>query len=247
MKRMLLALIVLSSLILPAVTAEGQSSNIYVHTVGAGQTLTSVAALYNISVSTLREVNKLSTDTLYIGQKLLIPLGRPLTVHTVSRGENLYSIARRYGIPLQSIVWANNLSNTNLIYVGQKLVIPPTKNSTQATPSPKPTATAPVVQEAIIITSPILNNKITSPLTITGWGAGYENTLAVAVLDEEGKTIGKGTVTISAEFGQYGPFTGTVTFTMPQKAQVGKIQVFSLSPRDGSIEHLNSVMIKFQP
>ena len=98
-----------------------------------------------------------------------------------------------------------------------------------------------------MITSPILNSKITSPLIVTGWGSGYENTLSVSVLDEEGKTIGRGYVTVAAEFGQYGPFTGTITFTMPTKAQVGKIQVFSTSPRDGSIDHLNSVMVKFQP
>ncbi|MHB9032463.1 MAG: Gmad2 immunoglobulin-like domain-containing protein [Anaerolineae bacterium] len=250
MKRIVVALAVFLLLFFPVGAAESQSSNVYIHTVGAGQTLTSIAALYNINVTTLRDANKLTRDSLYIGQKLLIPLARPLTVHTVVRGESLLAIARRYGISSVSIAWANNLSNPSLIYVGQKLVIPPL-SGIQASPTSKAAArftpTPPVVQEAIIITNPILNNRIASPLTITGWGSGYENTLSVSILDETGKEIGSGSVTVAAEFGQYGPFTGVVTFTVPSKAQVGKVQVYSISARDGSIDHLNSVTVKFQP
>lgn len=45
-------------------------------------------------------------------------------VHIVRRGETLQTITRHYGTTWQAIAVRNNLSNPNLIYVGQRLVIP---------------------------------------------------------------------------------------------------------------------------
>ncbi len=45
-------------------------------------------------------------------------------VHVVQRGENLSTIAQRYGISQAALAQANGISNPNLIYVGQRLVIP---------------------------------------------------------------------------------------------------------------------------
>jgi hypothetical protein len=102
------------------------------------------------------------------------------------------------------------------------------------------------VQEAIIISTPASDATITSPVTVTGWGSGFENTLAVRVLDETGAVIGEGFVMVDAEFGQVGPFTGTVTYTTPASTQLGRIQVFGVSPRDGAWEHLASVTVTLQ-
>lgn len=55
--------------------------------------------------------------------------------HTVARGENLYRISLRYGVSLQALAWANGLNNPNVVYVGQRLVIP---NRTGTTPPPAP-------------------------------------------------------------------------------------------------------------
>ncbi|MEJ2210973.1 MAG: PA14 domain-containing protein [Anaerolineae bacterium] len=56
--------------------------------------------------------------------------------HTVKAGQNLTQIARLYGVTVNSIVKANNLWNANIIYVGQRLLIPvpcPTEPSTGCT------------------------------------------------------------------------------------------------------------------
>lgn len=45
-------------------------------------------------------------------------------VHIVQRGETVSSIARRYNVSPSAIIAANNLSNPNLIYPGQRLIIP---------------------------------------------------------------------------------------------------------------------------
>jgi LysM repeat protein len=44
--------------------------------------------------------------------------------HTVQRGENLIIIAARYRTTVQAIVQANGLANPDVIYVGQRLIIP---------------------------------------------------------------------------------------------------------------------------
>ncbi|RME78359.1 MAG: LysM peptidoglycan-binding domain-containing protein [Chloroflexi bacterium] len=44
--------------------------------------------------------------------------------YTVQRGDTLNAIARKYGVPVERLIEANNIVNPNLIFPGQKLVIP---------------------------------------------------------------------------------------------------------------------------
>lgn len=46
------------------------------------------------------------------------------TVYTVVRGDTLYRIARRFGVSISAIMAANGITNANLIYAGQRLIIP---------------------------------------------------------------------------------------------------------------------------
>ena len=46
-------------------------------------------------------------------------------IHVVVRGETLISIAARYGVTAAAIKKANGITGAGLIYVGQRLVIPP--------------------------------------------------------------------------------------------------------------------------
>ena len=62
---------------------------------------------------------------------LAVPSQEGNVVHVVHPGETLYSIARRYGVSVASISSVNGIVNPNLIYVGQRLLIP-----TYATGSP---------------------------------------------------------------------------------------------------------------
>ncbi len=98
-----------------------------------------------------------------------------------------------------------------------------------------------------MISSPASGANVSTPVTVTGYGSGFENSLAVDIVDEAGNVIGQGFVTINAEVGESGPFTGTVEFTAPSSAQTGRIAVYDISPRDGGIEHLNSVTVTLQP
>jgi LysM repeat protein len=57
------------------------------------------------------------------------------TVHVVQAGENLFRISLRYGVSMASIAQRNGISNFNLIFVGQRLIIP-----AAGSPVPGPTA-----------------------------------------------------------------------------------------------------------
>ncbi|MDX2139791.1 MAG: LysM peptidoglycan-binding domain-containing protein [Chloroflexota bacterium] len=65
-------------------------------------------------------------------------------IHVVQPGENLFRISLRYGVSMQAIQQANGISNPNLIFVGQRLVIPaggtvpPPATPLPGTPPPAP-------------------------------------------------------------------------------------------------------------
>jgi LysM repeat protein len=114
----------------PVPPTPGPSPTTYV--VQRGDTLYSIARRYGTSVQAIAVANHIANPSLiYAGQRLAIPgsgtapTPPPYTrVHTVQPGETLYSIARRYGTTYWAISVANNLVNPNIIYAGQRLVIP---------------------------------------------------------------------------------------------------------------------------
>ena len=60
--------------------------------------------------------------------------------YVVVRGDQLGRIAASFGVTLQALQAANGIANPNLIFVGQKLVIPPPSASPGASPSASPSA-----------------------------------------------------------------------------------------------------------
>jgi LysM repeat protein len=117
------------------------------YTVQAGDSLYSIARKYGVTVTALRETNKLTTDLLSVGQILAIPSGVSApptptgTKYTVQAGDSLYSIAGKYGVTVTALREANNLT-TDLLSIGQTLIIP----TTAPTPTPTPTGTKYTVQ-----------------------------------------------------------------------------------------------------
>lgn len=231
---------------MPAAADEGA---LY-HTVVYGETLSSIARKYGVTVAALVDTNGIADPNLiYTGQRLLIPetTEGEVAIHVVAAGESLLSIAAKYGVSIWDIAERNSITNVNLIFVGQRLVIPAEGEVHDEGDDAEDEAEMPTVQEAIIISQPLASQDVTSPVTVTGWGGGFENTLAVDILDQFGAVIGQGYVIVDAEFGQIGPFSGVIEFAPPAEEQFGRIQVYSISPRDGAIEHLASVTVNLVP
>lgn len=95
-----------------------------VYQVQSGDTLYSIAKKYNITVDELKAINDLISDNLSIGQLLNVPSGLSLVnSYIVNSGDTLYSIAKKFNISVNKLKEYNNL-NSNLLSVGQKLLIP---------------------------------------------------------------------------------------------------------------------------
>lgn len=108
---------------------ENNSGNTY--TVKSGDTLYSIANKYNITVNELKTTNNLTTNTLSIGQKLIIP-GESITdknTYIVKSGDSLYKIANKYGTTVNELKELNNLTS-NTLSIGQILLLPGTSEET---------------------------------------------------------------------------------------------------------------------
>lgn len=92
-------------------------SNGYI--VEKGDTLYSIALKNGISVSELLEANNLNSNTLSIGQILVIP---NKINYVVEKGDTLYGIARKFNTTVEKIKNDNNLIS-NTLSIGQILVI----------------------------------------------------------------------------------------------------------------------------
>jgi heat shock protein HslJ len=104
--------------------------------------------------------------------------------------------------------------------------------------------------ESILILSPGPGSAVTSPVVISG-EADYvfEASLAVEIRAiEAAEPVGVGFAMLNvSEIGQRGPFSGEVAFTAPAEATPGRISIFTISARDGHIEHLASVPVTLLP
>ena len=166
-------------------------------------------------------------------------------IHVVQPGDTVGKLARRYGVRSMEIVAANNLANPNRIYAGQKLLIPVSGAVGTGLPAEVAGSVA-CPCEALVIASPAPGITVTSPFTVTGLATASAPSLVVAVLDGSAQEIGRAYGFANVGSGKYAPFAIPVTFTVPANSQPGRVQVWSMSPRDGAIEHLNSVAVRVQ-
>lgn len=141
----------------PVSQPDSQSKSV---TVQRGDTLSQLARTHNTTVAALKSTNKLQSDTIYVGQVLLVPgtsgqgestvpspspdaavPEKGTTSYTVKSGDTLSGIARTYKTTVAQLRTLNKL-NSDLIRIGQQLLVP--SDDTPTVPAPqqpeKPTA-----------------------------------------------------------------------------------------------------------
>lgn len=105
-----------------------------IYIVKKGDSLYSIAIKYGLTADDLKKANNKTSNVLQIGEQLYIPgltteIEEPKSeeiTYIVQLGDSLWSISKKYGINVNDLKNYNNLT-TNLLQIGQKLLIPGTK------------------------------------------------------------------------------------------------------------------------
>lgn len=117
---------VLKPSLIPGVVVIGvERKNVITYTIEPGDSLSSVAYRYGVSVATLMWENSLGARSIIRpGDSIRIP---PTTgvMHTIKKGDTLKKIATAYGVKPEDIVKFNHLSEdgTDLV-IGEKIMVP---------------------------------------------------------------------------------------------------------------------------
>ncbi|MEW6264043.1 MAG: LysM peptidoglycan-binding domain-containing protein [Thermodesulfobacteriota bacterium] len=118
------------------------------HVVKPGESLQSIAAMYQLSALTLQKYNGLGSPRVYRGQKIRLPVDAAVyvvrqkeyearataerqklektasrLVYKVKPGDNAYQIARRYDVSWQDLTTWNNIKDVRKLQPGDELVL----------------------------------------------------------------------------------------------------------------------------
>jgi LysM repeat protein len=185
-----------------ASTAAPASSARY--TIAKGDTVSSIASRFGVSVSTILSANGLSaTSVIYAGRTLAIPSGsapapaaaaptvtNAVTAaptssgssYTIAKGDTISSIAKRFGVSIAAMLSANGLSASSVIYAGRTLSVP-SGSASAAGPAPAVTNAVAVTPTASGSSYTIASGDTISAIA-TKFGVGTK-----ALLEANGLTL----------------------------------------------------------
>lgn len=105
------------------IETQPSNSQISIYIVRDGDTLSSIASMFGVSVNTIVGANDINKDVIHPGQELII---LPITgiQHTVLKGETLASLAAKYNSNAHDIAAYNSLADNEALTVGQTVIIP---------------------------------------------------------------------------------------------------------------------------
>lgn len=92
------------------------------YVVQPGDSLYIIAQRFGTSVKLLKGENGLTSNIIYIGQQLNVPLDEERNGYIVQPGDSLYTIALKTGSTVSDIKSLNNLTS-NIVYIGQRLKV----------------------------------------------------------------------------------------------------------------------------
>jgi type II secretory pathway pseudopilin PulG len=87
----------------------------------------------------------------------------------------------------------------------------------------------------IKVTEPKPGATISSPVKIAGEAQVFEANVRLRVKDATGKVLGNGFTTATQGAPEFGDFSAEFSFKQPAETQVGTVEVFEESAKDGSV------------
>ena len=178
-------------------TLPAESAVPATHRIVRGDTVTSIAAQYGLSVTELLRVNNLQpTSLIFAGENLRLtgasaPADAPAApaapaasagTYTVVSGDTLSGIAARHGVSLSSVLSANGLSLTSIIYPGQTIRVD------GAAPAPAAPTAAPADVEVASTAGTAATYTVVSGDTLSGIAARHGVSLS-SVLAANGLSL----------------------------------------------------------
>ena len=100
-----------------------ENTNKISYVVKKGDSLWLIANKYDTTVEKIKSTNNLKSNTLSIGQVLVIPSSSEFITYMVKKGDSLWVIANKYNTTVDNIKKLNNLSSNNL-QINKKLILP---------------------------------------------------------------------------------------------------------------------------
>ena len=134
-----------------AISYAQENQSYFLHTIEKGQSLYSIAKMYNVTTNDIIRLNPGCDEKIYAGQAIKIPKGKESqkgeTFHTIQAGETLYKLTTIYNISAKAICEANPGLSAENFRIGQVILIPlEQEQETEATQTPaeKPAIQGPV-------------------------------------------------------------------------------------------------------
>ncbi|MGN9776855.1 Gmad2 immunoglobulin-like domain-containing protein [Micromonospora sp. H33] len=98
----------------------------------------------------------------------------------------------------------------------------------------------------IVVTAPIIGARVTGPVTVTGTADVFEATVSVRVLDSGGREIATTFTTATCGTGCRGDYRVSVGYRVDRE-QAGTVEVYEVSPEDGSRTKVVAVPVRLTP
>jgi hypothetical protein len=99
---------------------------------------------------------------------------------------------------------------------------------------------------AIVVTNPLIGQRVSSPVTVAGTANVFEATVSIRVLDAGGAPLATTFTTATCGSGCRGDYSATVAYRVASE-QRGTVQVYEVSARDGSRVNVVDIPVTLAP
>lgn len=123
--------------------APENGGQISVYVVRKGDTLSSIAKMFDVTKTTIIAFNNLPSGTTVLKEGTVLNI-LPISgiMHTVVKNDTLKSIAKKYKVEIGELAVNNDISIDDDLQIGDTLIVPQSNEAVPAKPSSKKTTTA---------------------------------------------------------------------------------------------------------